>query len=95
MSGIAETIRALDGLLQTCISAFGAEPTFLMFMAIWFAGFLFRVYEKWQDRLDKKALIREKEATIERISLEALRYRRIVFDKVHGWDKDELDRYFG
>ena len=89
---ILENIRLL---FQDLEKAYGPERTLTLVVLVLIFIFYY-VYSKNRKKQEYiRMLIDEKETTIQRIADEARAYKTIVFQELHGWTEEKINRLFG
>lgn len=88
-----DLINAISHLVEVSVGLFGRTGTVLLLVGLTIASILIRRWSEARKGKATKALIAEKERTIQRLSEENRNYRIVFLQQIAGWDADQIDRF--
>lgn len=88
------TVDAWTRLLNAIVEAFGPEWALGIgaFFVVWTT--FWRIYNDKRKDKDRKAVIEEKEKTIQRLAAESREYRAAIFREKFKWTHEQVEALF-
>jgi len=88
-----DLINAVSHLLEVLVGIFGRTGTVLLLLGVAVGSIIYRRWREHRKAQTTRALIDEKERTIQRLSEENRNYRIVFLQKIAGWSEDQIDRF--
>jgi hypothetical protein len=88
-----DLLNAASHFLEVLVSIFGRQITGLILLFLFIFSIAYKRYKIHQNEKSHRAVIEEKERTIQRLAEENRNYRVVILKSVAGWTDDEVDRF--
>jgi hypothetical protein len=90
---LPDVLQTVNQLLELLISHFGPWGTIVIIFGALLLAVGLRLYNDWRKDKEVKALIDEKDRTIQRLAESERTYRALFLKEKAGWTDEQVERF--